>query len=109
MRRGNAHSGLECLTVTLSPETAELLQAAVEEEGDASADDVIREALQTRGRKNDVELRRLATLRAEINRGMADATEGRCVDFNSKRIAARGRVLLTERSSSASPSRRKRT
>jgi antitoxin ParD1/3/4 len=49
----------------------------------------------------DLQLRRFAELKAEIDRGMADVTEGRLTEFDPESIIALGRKLSVERAKSA--------
>jgi antitoxin ParD1/3/4 len=55
----------------------------------------------------EVRLHRLAELKAEIDRGMADVTEGRLTDFDPRQIIALGRKLSAARAKSASPKNQK--
>jgi antitoxin ParD1/3/4 len=50
---------------------------------------------------------KLAALKAEIDRGMADVTEGRLTDFDPRQIIALGRRLSAERAKSVSPKKQK--
>jgi antitoxin ParD1/3/4 len=62
---------------------------------------VIREALRDWKMKRELQLQKMAVLRAEIGRGLEDVAEGRTVDFSTSRIVQRGRKLSAERSRSA--------
>lgn len=98
MRHEIADGGLERFTITLPSDVAALLKAAVEAGDYTSASEAIRDALRHWSRERDLQ-RRLAELKIEIDRGVADVAAGRCVDFDAKRIAARGRSsLAAERS-----------
>jgi hypothetical protein len=44
--------------------------------------------------KRELQSRKVAALKADINRGLADVAAGRIVDFNAERIIERGRKLL---------------
>ena len=77
----------------------------VRESRDASSSVVIREALRDLKMKRQLRLGQLAELKADIDRGLADAAEGRLIQFDVRRIIARGRKLLADRSTSASPRR----
>lgn len=99
MRHEIADGGLERFTITLPSDVAALLKAAVEAGDYTSASEAIRDALRHWSRERDLERRRLAELKIEIDRGVADVAAGRCVDCDAKRIAARGRSsLAAERS-----------
>jgi Arc/MetJ-type ribon-helix-helix transcriptional regulator len=71
------------------------------------ADEVIREALRDWKLKRELRLGQLAELKADIDRGLANVAEGRLAKFDAKRIIARGRKLLADRSTSASPKQQK--
>jgi len=47
--------------------------------------------------KRELRLGKLAELKADIDRGLADVTAGRVETFDVKRIIARGRKLLEDR------------
>lgn len=100
---------IERLTITLPAEMAGLVKDAVDEGDYASTSEVIREALRDWKLKRELRLRQLAELRANIDRGLADVASGRIANFDSKRILARGRRLLADRSNLVSPRRRKQT
>jgi antitoxin ParD1/3/4 len=97
---------IERLTITLPAEMAGLVKGAVDEGDYASASEVIREALRDWKVKRELRLGQLNELRSDIDRGLADVAEGRFAEFDVKRIIARGRELLEDRSTSASPKRR---
>jgi antitoxin ParD1/3/4 len=91
-------AGIERLTITLPTDMAVLVKGAVEEGDYASSSEVIREALRDWKLKRELQLRKVAALKADIDRGLADVAEGRIAEFDAKRIIARGRKLLAERS-----------
>ena len=96
-------AAIERLTITLPAEMAGILKGAVDEGDYASTSEVIREALRDWKVKRELRLGQLAELKADIDRGLADVAEGRVATFDAKRIIARGRKLLEDRSTSASP------
>jgi antitoxin ParD1/3/4 len=96
-------AAIERLTITLPAEMAGLVKRAVDEGNYASTSEVIREALRDWKVKRELQLGQLAELKADIDRGLADVAEGRVATFDTKRIIARGRKLLEDRSNSASP------
>jgi antitoxin ParD1/3/4 len=98
---------LERLTITLPADMAGLVKGAVEDGDYASSSEVIREALRDWKMKRQLRLGQLAELKADIDRGLADVAEGRMVNFDAKGIAARGRKLLADRSTSALPKQRR--
>ncbi len=93
--------GIERLTITLPTEMAVLVKGAVEEGDYASSSELIREALRDWKMKRELQLQKLAALKAEIDRGLADLAEGRVADFDPARVIERGRKLLAKRSHSA--------
>jgi antitoxin ParD1/3/4 len=100
-------ASIERLTITLPSDMAGLVKGAVDEGDYASSSEVIREALRDWKLKRELRLGQLAELKADIDRGLADVAEGRLARFDAKRISARGRKLLADRSTSASPKQRK--
>lgn len=102
-------AAIERLTITLPAEMAGLVKGVVDEGNYASTSEVVREALRDWKLKRELRLGQLAELKADIARGLADVAEGRLHNFDAERIIARGRKLLSDRSNSASPKRRKRT
>ena len=57
--------------------------------------------------KRELRFGQLAELKADIDRGLADVVEGRLAKFDAKRIIGRGRKLLADRSTYASPRQQK--
>jgi antitoxin ParD1/3/4 len=87
-------AGIERLTVTLPTDMAALVRGAVDEGDYASSSEVIREALREWKVRRELQLRKVAALKAEIDRGLADVANGRIAEFNAERIIERGRKLL---------------
>ncbi|MEA2259403.1 MAG: antitoxin ParD1/3/4 [Acidobacteriaceae bacterium] len=100
-------ASIERLTITLPSDMAGLVKGAVDEGDYASSSEVIREALRDWKLKRELRLGQLAELKADIDRGLADVAEGRLAKFDAKRIIVRGRKLLADRSTSASPKQQK--
>jgi antitoxin ParD1/3/4 len=98
---------IERLTITLPADMAGLVKRAVDDGDYASSSEVIREALRDWKLKRELRLRRLAELKADIDRGLADVAEGRLGNFDAGRMIARGRRLLADHASPASLKRRK--
>jgi antitoxin ParD1/3/4 len=92
---------IERLTITLPSEMAVVIRGAVEGGDYASSSEVVREALRDWKMKRALQLRELAALKADIDKGLADLAEGRVQDFNADRIVKRGKKLLAARSTSA--------
>lgn len=87
----------ERLTVSLSGEIANTIREAVEAGDYASADDIVRSALQDWTLRRSHRPRPGATLEADIAIGMADVAAGRVTDFDTARIVERGRALSARR------------
>lgn len=94
-------AGIERLTITLPTDMAAVVKGAVEGGDYASNSEVVREALRDWKLKRALQLRELAALKADIDRGLTDLAEGRVRDFDPERIIERGRKLLASRSPSA--------
>ncbi len=94
-------SAIERLTITLPTEMAADVKGAVEGGDYASSSEVIREALRDWKLKRMVQLHELTTLKADIDKGLADVAAGRVRDFDASPIIERGRKLLKGRSPSA--------
>jgi antitoxin ParD1/3/4 len=92
---------IERLTITLPSDMAAIVKSAVEGGDYASSSEVVREALRDWKMKRALQLQELASLKADIDRGLTDLAEGRVQDFDADRIIERGRKLLAGRSRSA--------
>jgi antitoxin ParD1/3/4 len=88
---------IERMTITLPSDMVVLIKGAVEGGDYASSSEVIREALRDWKAKHVLQLQELASLRADIDRGLADLAQGRVQDFDTARIVERGRKLLAGR------------
>jgi len=89
------------MTITLLSDMAAVVKRAVEGGDYASSSEVVREALRDWKMKRVLQLQELASLKADIDRGLADLAEGRVQKFDAARIIKRGRKLLAGRSTSA--------
>jgi len=85
------------MTITLPCDMAAVVKGAVEAGDYASSSEVIREALRDWKIKRALQLQELASLKADIGRGLTDLAEGRVYDFDTTRIIERGRKLLAAR------------
>jgi antitoxin ParD1/3/4 len=94
-------AGIERLTITLPSDMAAVIKDAVEGGDYASNSEVVREALRDWKTKRALQLRELASLQTDIDRGLSDLADGRVRDFDAVRIIERGRKLLAGRSRSA--------
>jgi antitoxin ParD1/3/4 len=92
---------LERLTVTVPAEMAASIKSAVEAGDYASTSEVMRAALRDWKTKRALQLDELASLKADIDKGLSDLAAGRVADFDTDRVIARGKKLLADRSSSA--------
>ncbi len=92
---------IERLTITMPAEMAAVVKDAVAGGDYASSSEVVREALRDWKTKRALRLHELASLKADIDKGLTDLAEGRVRDFDAARIIERGRQLLAARSPSA--------
>ena len=79
-----------------------MVKGVVDEGNYASTSEVIREALREWKMKRELQAQKFAALKAEIDRGMADVTEGRLTEFDPRSIIALGRKLSADRAKSVS-------
>jgi antitoxin ParD1/3/4 len=91
---------LERLTITMPGELAAVVKAAVAEGDYASTSEVVREALRDWKVKRAIQHEEITSLKADIDKGLADVAAGRVTEFNTDRIIERGRKLLAARKSS---------
>ena len=91
---------IERMTITLPSDMAAVVRHAVEGGDYASSSEVVREALRDWKTKRALQLQELAALKADIDKGLADLAAGRVMNFDAKRIIARGKKLLASRSRS---------
>ena len=94
-------STIERMTVTMPADMAAVVKGAVETGDYASTSEVVREAIRDWKAKRGLQLRELETLKADIDKGLADIAAGRVKDFDIDAITARGRKLLADRTQSA--------
>ena len=94
-------SEIERLTITLPADMAATLRTAVSHGDYASSSEVVREALRDWNRKRALQLRELAALKADIEKGLGDIAKGRVKAFDAKNIVKRGKKLLKGRSPSS--------
>jgi antitoxin ParD1/3/4 len=92
---------IERLTITLPSEMAAIVKGAVEGGDYASTSEVVREALRDWKMKRALQVQELASLKADIDKGLTDLAEGRVKDFDASRIIERGKKILAARSPSA--------
>ena len=92
---------IDRLTITMPTDMAAMVKAAVEDGDYASTSEVVREALRDWRIKRSLQLQELASLKNDIDKGLADVAAGRVNEFNAANIIERGRKLLADRSPSA--------
>ena len=93
-------AAIERLTITLPSDMAAVIKSAVDGGDYASNSEVVREALRDWKMKRAIQMQELASLKADIDRGLTDLAAGRVQDFDKARIVERGRKLLAGRSPS---------
>lgn len=89
---------LERLTVTMPTEMAAAIKQAVDDGEYASTSEVVREALRDWKTRRQLMLNELASLKADIDQGLADVAAGRVKTFNADSIIERGKQLVAARS-----------
>lgn len=94
---GDQVSELERLTITLTPELAETIKAAVAEGDYASASEVIREALREWKTRRELRQEELAALKTDIDQALNKVAAGQLSEFNAERIVERAKKLLAAR------------
>jgi len=90
---------LERLTITMPTEMASAIKQAVDDGEYASTSEVVREALREWKTRRQLMPNELASLKADIDQGLADVAAGRVKAFDPNNIIARGKQLLAARSS----------
>ena len=90
---------VERITVTLPTDMVAVIRGAVEGGDYASTSEVVRSALRDWKMKRTLQLNELATLKADIDLGLADIAAGRVKEFDATHIIERGRQLLARSSS----------
>ena len=93
-------STIERMTITMPADMASVVKAAVDSGDYASTSEVVRDALREWKMKRAIQMQEIASLKADIEKGLADVAAGRVKNFDKRRIVARGRKLLASRSSS---------
>nr|VFJ53324.1 MAG: antitoxin ParD1/3/4 [Candidatus Kentron sp. FW] len=83
-------STIERMTITLTPEIAHTVRAAVRSGEYASSSEVVREALRDWRYKRAFQEQELQDLRTKIRQGLNDVSEGDVYDFDSERIIRKG-------------------
>ena len=86
----------EQFTIALPVETAAVVRRAVAEGDYVSTSDVVHAALREWTVRRALQVKDLAVLKADIDKGLADVDAGRVKDFDTASIVARGRTLLAD-------------
>lgn len=94
-------STIERLTITMPADMAALIKKAVAGGDYASTSEVIREAMRDWKAKRALQIHDFDSLKADLNKGLADLAAGRTKEFDPAKIVERGRKLLTTRLPSA--------
>ena len=92
---------IDRLTITMPTDMVAMVKAAIEDGDYASTSEVVREALRDWRIKRSLQLQELASLKNDIDKGLADVAAGRVNEFNAANIIERGRKLLADRPTSA--------
>lgn len=87
---------IERMTITMPADMAAVIKEAVAGGDYASTSEVVREAVREWKAARAVQKKELASLRADIERGLADLAAGRTTGFDKAAIVARGRKLLSK-------------
>jgi antitoxin ParD1/3/4 len=95
-----AMSTIERMTITMPADMASVVKAAVDSGDYASTSEVVRDALRDWKMKRTIQIQEIASLKADIDQGLADVAAGRVTTFDKKSIVERGRKLLASRASS---------
>jgi len=89
---------LERVTVTMPTEMTALIKQAVDDGEYASTSEVVREALREWKTRRQFMQGELASLKADIDLGLADIAAGRVEPFDVESIIAQGKQILAARS-----------
>lgn len=92
---------IERMTITMPADMAALLKEAVAGGDYASTSEVVREALREWKVRRALHLEEFTSLKADIDKGLADVAAGRTKQFDAANIIERGRRLLAKRTPSA--------
>ncbi|XVJ69163.1 MAG: type II toxin-antitoxin system ParD family antitoxin [Rhizobacter sp.] len=92
-----ATPSIERLTISMPTDMAQLLKDAVAGGDYTTTSEVVREAIHDWQTKRALQLHGFATLKADINKGLADLEAGKTSAFDQAKIIERGRKLLASR------------
>lgn len=94
------NSNIERMTITVTPEMATAMRAALNDGAYASNSEIIREALRDWQHKRRLRENELAALRGEIALADRDIAEGRAGAYDAEKIIRMGQKKSTARSPS---------
>ena len=86
---------IDRLTITLPADMAAVVKGAVAAGDYASASEVVREALRDWKMKRALQIEELASLKADIDKGLADLAAGRVKTFDAKAIVYAGEKAIS--------------
>lgn len=84
-------TGIERLTVTLPSEMTAIIKEAVVVGDYVSTSEVVHEAVRDWKMKRALQLQELASLKADIDKGLTDVAAGRLKKFDATRVIERGK------------------
>lgn len=87
---------IERLTIAMPADMAALVKGAVASGDYASVSEVVREALREWKAARAVQQQEFSSLKADVERGLADLAAGRLTEFDKAAIITRGRALLAK-------------
>ena len=94
------NSNIERMTVTVTPEMAGAMRAALGDGAYASNSEIIREALRDWQHKRRLRETELLALRGDIAAADRDIADGRSGVFDADKIIKKGQKILKDRSTS---------
>lgn len=89
-----ATSTIERMTITMPADMAALIKEVVAGGDYASTSEVVREAMREWKAKRALQMQEFASLKADIDKGLAALDAGRTKKFNRAAVIARGKKLL---------------
>lgn len=87
-------STIERMTITMPADMAALIKQAVSGGDYASTSEVVREAMREWKAKRALQMQEFASLKADIDKGLAALDAGRTKKFSRAAVIARGKKLL---------------
>jgi len=87
-------STIERMTITMPADMAAVIKDAVAGGDYASTSEVVREAMREWKAKRALQMQEFASLKADIDKGLAALDAGRTKKFSRSNVIARGKKLL---------------